>query len=209
VKQLGLILFLTAFGPLASGATLELSGNTDPICVQNPAAGVYCAANNTFEFIVSSAGGGFFQIINAETAAITELNINVPYVDASCSTSSTPGNNVPTLLIEGSFLQQFASGSVSVNSLATCDKTVSGQADYALFLNFLPGIPVGVQFNINLNDDGSTNVAGGGGWVPNATTVDHDNAVPEPGTLAGAAGGIAFVMLSAYRHRRVAASLLS
>jgi hypothetical protein len=209
VKQLGLMLFLTAFGSLASGTILDLSGNTDPICVQNPAAGVYCAANDNFEFIVSSAGGGFFQIINAETAAITELNINIPYLDTSCSTSNTPGNNVPTLLIEGSFLQQFASGSVSVNSLVTCDKTVSGQADYALFLNFLPGIPVGVQFNINLNDDGSTNVAGGGGWVPNATTVDHDNAVPEPGTLAGAAGGIAFVMLSAYRHRRVAASLLS
>jgi hypothetical protein len=196
------MLFVAALGCTASGAILDLSGNTDPTCVENPAAGIYCAVNNTFDFAVSSAGGGFFQIVNAEGMAISELNINIPYLDSNCTPGNVPGTNVPTLLIEGSFLQQFGSGNISVNSNVVCDKSVTGQADYSLFLNFLPGIPSGVQFNINLNDNGSTAVDGSGGWVPNVTTVDHDNAVPEPGTLAGTAGGAALVMFLAARGRR-------
>ncbi len=197
-----MICLSAAFACTASGAVLDLSGNTDPTCVENPSAGIYCAANNSFQFTTNSGGGGFFQIINAETFTITQLDFNIPYLDNGCSPLAPGQPTLPTLTIESSFFQQYGTGNVTASASATCDGSVRGQADYSLLLTFAPGIPSGYRFSIGLNDDGSQNLGGTGGWVPNYTATNSDNPAPEPATVAGSVGGLGLVYLLARRRER-------
>jgi hypothetical protein len=187
-------LFLTVFSTVlfGSGATIKLSGNQDPDCV----APEICITNDSFDITTNSSGGGYFQAVNEQSIAITELDFDLDYVDPTC----TPGGSASpvTLDLDPTFYEQYATTSLSFSSNETCTAQ-DGVGDYQLDLVFTPGILNSFLFSIDLNSDGSTNPDDPGGWLPNTESPVY--AAPEPATWASGAG-LLLLAFGIYRRRR-------
>jgi hypothetical protein len=193
VKFLALLIAISGSSLFASGVTIKLSGNQDPVCMQDEV----CITNDLFDIDTDSNGGGFITAVNAQGDLITQLNFSLEYADPGCPANSSTS---PNLSFDSAFLS-FATDSLEISQSSQCDPNTADVADYTLSLDFLPGIPNDYQFEINLNSDGTMDPNGTGGWLP-GDTFPVNTAVPEPGTLAAGASGLLLLGMGVYRRAR-------
>lgn len=195
VFRLLLLLVVLPSAVFASGATIKLSGNTDPAAC--PISDI-CITNDSFDILTNSGGGGYFNAFNQQDENITGLLFDLDYVDPTC----TPGGTATpvSLQLDPTFYLQYATTGLSVSSDQSCTSQ-AGVGEYQLDLFFTPGIATASVFSIDLNSDGSTDPNGTGGWIP-STDSPVQTTIPEPGTLAAGASGLLLLGFGLYRRSR-------